>query len=360
MASSGSAVESAVESAAARPGGPPAGAGTERFEVVVVGGGQAGLSVGYHLARRGLRFVILDAHARIGDAWRTRWDSLRLFTPARFDGLAGMPFPAPAHAFPTKDAMADYLEAYAARFALPVRTGVAVDRLSRSGGRFVLAAGARRFEAEQVVVAMSDWQRPRLPPFAPELDPGIVQLHSSAYRNPAQLRAGGVLVVGAGNSGAEIALDVAPAHRTWLSGRATGHLPFRIDGPVARLLLRPLFRGVFHRLLTVDTPVGRRARPKLLARACRSSASGPGTWPPPRSSASPGPWACGTGGPCWRTAARWRWRTSSGAPDSTPASPGSISPSSRGPGRSTSAAWPPASPGCTSSAWPSSPRRPRP
>jgi len=265
MTSSGSAVESAVASAAERPGGPPAVAGTERFEVVVVGGGQAGLSVGYHLARRGLRFVILDAHARIGDAWRTRWDSLRLFTPARFDGLAGMPFPAPAHAFPTKDAMADYLEAYAARFALPVRTGVAVDRLSRSGGRFVLAAGARRFEAEQVVVAMSDWQRPRLPPFAPELDPGIVQLHSSAYRNPAQLRAGGVLVVGAGNSGAEIALDVAPAHRTWLSGRATGHLPFRIDGPVARLLLRPLFRGVFHRLLTVDTPVGRRARPKLLA-----------------------------------------------------------------------------------------------
>jgi putative flavoprotein involved in K+ transport len=237
----------------------------ERIQTIVIGGGQAGLSVGYHLARRGLPFVILDANERIGDSWRKRWDSLRLFTPARFDGLAGMPFPASPNAFPTKDEMADYLAAYAARFDLPVRSGVKVDGLSRRGERFVVTAGDLRFEADQVVVAMSNWQEPRVPPFAGELDPGIVQLHSSAYRSPSQLRDGGVLVVGAGNSGAEIAAEVARSHPTWLSGRDTGHLPFRIDGRLARLLIRPLFRVVFHRVLTVDTPIGRKQRPKLLA-----------------------------------------------------------------------------------------------
>ena len=131
----------------------------ERIETIVIGGGQAGLSVGYHLARRGLPFVILEANERIGDSWRQRWDSLRLFSPARFDGLAGMPFPAPAHSFPTKDEMADYLESYAAKFKLPVRTGVKVERLSRRGDMFVAAAGDRWFEAKYVVVAMADFQR---------------------------------------------------------------------------------------------------------------------------------------------------------------------------------------------------------
>ncbi len=112
-----------------------------RFDVIVIGGGQAGLSVGYHLARRGLRFVILDGHARIGDAWRKRWDSLRLFSPARHDGLDGMPFPAPPTSCPTKDEMADYLEAYAAHFELPVLTGVTVNRLSRVGEHFVDRGG---------------------------------------------------------------------------------------------------------------------------------------------------------------------------------------------------------------------------
>ncbi len=105
---------------------------TERVNTVVVGAGQAGLSVGYHLARRGVPFVILDASQRIGDVWRHRWDSLRLFTPARFAGLDGMPFPAPRDSFPTKDAMGDYLEAYARRFALPVRSSVRVTRVSRT------------------------------------------------------------------------------------------------------------------------------------------------------------------------------------------------------------------------------------
>ena len=239
---------------------------TERFDVIVIGGGQAGLSVGYHLAKAGLRFVILDANARVGDSWRHRWDSLRLFTPARYDGLVGMPFPAPPHSFPTKDEMADYLEAYARSFALPVRHGVRVERLWRDGDLLAANAGGRRFEAPQVVVAMSSYQRPAVPAFAGELDPSIVQLHSSAYRGPAQLRDGGVLVVGAGNSGAEIAFEAARTHTTWLAGRNPGQVPFRIDGFAARHLLAPLvFRLVFHRLLTLDTPFGRKARPKVVS-----------------------------------------------------------------------------------------------
>ena len=239
----------------------------ERIQTVVIGGGQAGLSVGYHLARRGLPFVILEANPRIGDTWRTRWDSLRLFTPALYDGIAGMPFPAPPRTFPTKDEMADYLEAYAARFALPVRTGVAVDRLVREGDRYVVTAGNRSFEADHVVVAMATYQRRRVPAFAAELDPGVVQLHSLDYRNRSQLRPGGVLIVGAGNSGSEIALELARAgHQTWLSGRDTGHIPFRIEGVAGRFVLVHLvLRVVFHRVLTTDTPIGRKARPKIVS-----------------------------------------------------------------------------------------------
>jgi putative flavoprotein involved in K+ transport len=237
----------------------------ERAETIVIGGGQAGLSVGYHLSRRGLPFLILEANQRIGDSWRSRWDSLRLFTPARFDGLAGMPFPAPAHAFPTKDEMANYLESYAARFNLPIRTGVKVDRLTKRGNKFVVSAGNREFEAENVVVAMADFQSPRVPSFASELDPAIVQLHSSEYRNLEQLREGAVLVAGAGNSGAEIAIEVARLHATWMAGRETGQVPFRIDGVAARVVLVPfLFRVVFHRVLTIKTPMGRKARPNAL------------------------------------------------------------------------------------------------
>jgi putative flavoprotein involved in K+ transport len=238
--------------------------GSEHVETIIIGGGQAGLSVGYHLAQRGLPFVILDAGKQIGDAWRKRWDSLRLFTPARYNGLPGMPFPAPGHYFPTKDEMADYLEAYATHFKLPVRTGVRVDRLSRQDGRFMLAAGDLRFEADNVVVAMANYQSARMPGFAQELDPGINQLHSSAYRNPSQLQGDGVLIVGAGNSGSEIALEVAREHPTWMSGRDTGHLPFRIDGVVGRTLLVPLvLRLLFHRVLTTNTPLGRKVRHKF-------------------------------------------------------------------------------------------------
>jgi putative flavoprotein involved in K+ transport len=240
----------------------------EHVETVVIGGGQAGLSVGHHLARQERPFLILDANQRVGDAWRKRWDSLRLFTPARYNALAGMAFPAPAHSFPTKDEVADYLEAYAARFQLPVRTGVRVDRLLREDGRFVVTAGDRSWEADNAVVAMSTFQVPRVPPFATGLSPEIVQLHSAGYRNPSQLQEGGVLVVGAGNSGAEIALEVAGRHPTWLAGKESGHVPFRIESAAARLVFQPLlFQVVGHRVLTVDTPIGRKLRPRLLSHA---------------------------------------------------------------------------------------------
>jgi len=240
----------------------------ERVHTVIVGGGQAGLSVGYFLTKRKIPFVILDAGARVGDGWRNRWDSLSLFSPARFNGLAGMPFPAPRFAFPTKDEMADYLESYGERFRLPVRNNVAVDRVWKEGNHFMISADDMLIEAEHVVVAMSNYQEPRVPEFASELAPKIVQIHSRDYRNLRQLRKGGVLVVGAGNSGAEIALECARGgHRTWLSGRDVGHVPFRIASAVAKHAIVPLlFRFIFHRLLTVDTPMGRKARRNMVSR----------------------------------------------------------------------------------------------
>jgi putative flavoprotein involved in K+ transport len=234
----------------------------ERIDTVIVGGGQAGLAVGYHLARLGRAFVILDAGERIGDAWRRRWSSLRLFSPARYDGLPGWRFPAPGWSFPTKDEMADYLEAYAERFELPVRTGVHVDAVWKEEDRFVVAAGERRFEAAQVVIASGAHRIPRTPEFAPALDPRIRQMHSSRYRDPSDLRDGTVLVVGAGNSGAEIAFDVAATHRTLLSGRHLPEIPVRHGSRRARVFL-PVIRFLGHRVLTRRTPVGRRVGPKV-------------------------------------------------------------------------------------------------
>jgi putative flavoprotein involved in K+ transport len=232
---------------------------SERFETVIIGGGQAGLAVGYHLARRERPFVILEANERIGDSWRGRWDSLRLFTP-RYNGLPGMSFSAPVRSYPTKDEVADYIEAYAARFHLPVRTGVLVDRVCREGDRYVVTSGDRIFEADDVVVATGPYQTPRVPDFSVEIDRGIVQLHTSEYRNPSQLAGGGVLVVGAGNSGAEIALEASSTHPTWLSGRDTGQeAPFRV-GSLADRLFTPPFWFLVTYVFTTKTSVGRKLR----------------------------------------------------------------------------------------------------
>ena len=230
--------------------------------MIVIGGGQAGLAIGYHLSRQRRDFVILDAHQRIGDAWRRRWDSLRLFTPAKYNGLPGMPFPGDRLAFPTKDELADYLQAYATRFALPVHTGVRVDRLHRVGGHYVVTAGDRRWEAVQVVVATGGCQVPAVPDFAHRIEPAVRQLHSSSYRGPGQLTAGDVLVVGLGNSGAEIALDVSHTHRTWVAGSPSAEIPFR-HGRVAARFALPLVRFVGLHVLNQGNPIGRRIIPKM-------------------------------------------------------------------------------------------------
>jgi putative flavoprotein involved in K+ transport len=262
-------VEPLIESGEAfrRLGGLASPAARERYDVVVIGGGQAGLAVGYYLRKRGLRFLIVDASERVGDSWRKRWDSLRLFTPAKLDSIVGMRFPAPPNSFPTKDEMADYLEAYAAKFELPVRTGTRVERLFRRDGGYVVRTNTGEIEADQVVVAMANYQAHRVPRFATELRSDVVQLHSFDYRNPAQLRDGPVLIVGAGNSGAEIAKELVGRHEIWMSGRSTGEAPFRMDSFAARAFLaRFLLRVVFHRVLTVKTPMGRKARPQIMTR----------------------------------------------------------------------------------------------
>jgi putative flavoprotein involved in K+ transport len=239
----------------------------ESFKVIVIGAGQAGLSTGYFLAKNNIRFLILDANQRVGDSWRKRWNSLKLFTPAKFNGLAGMPFPSDPNYFPTKDEMGDYLEDYARHFNLPVRNNIKVDGLSREGSRYFITAGEEQFEAEHVVIAMSNYQVPKVPKFAKDLNPDIVQIHSFDYRDPSQLQEGSVLVVGAGNSGSELALESARNnHEVWLSGRDTGHIPFDINSALAKLIMiRLVLRFVFHRILTTGTPVGRKARPKIVS-----------------------------------------------------------------------------------------------
>jgi putative flavoprotein involved in K+ transport len=238
----------------------------ETIDTLVIGGGQAGLAVGYHLSERGIPFLILDANQRTGDSWRNRWDSLRLFTPHMVTRLPGMRYPETGWAFATKDELADYLESYARHFELPIRHGARVERLSRDGGRFLVKAGDTEIEADNVVVAMSSWQRSRTPAFASELDPGIVQLHVAAYKNPSQLRDGDVLVVGAGNSGAEVAMELSADHHVLLSGPSTGATPFRPEKLSGRILMPLMGFVVLHRLLSIATPLGRKARPKMLAK----------------------------------------------------------------------------------------------
>jgi len=236
---------------------------SEQHETIVIGGGQAGLAVGYFLKRRGQPFVILDGAEHIGDSWRGRWDSLRLYSPASRDGLPGMAFPAPRASYPAADEMADYLEAYATQHELPVRNGVTVTSLTKEGGGYVARAGDACYRANNVVVATGVFRRPCVPAFAVELDPNVEQLHSSEYRNPSQLEAGPVLVVGASHSGSDIAYELAAAgHAVALCGPDTGQLPAPIETRRGRLLFRALFLVGTH-LLTVDTPLGRRMRPAI-------------------------------------------------------------------------------------------------
>lgn len=230
-------------------------------DTLVVGGGQTGLIVGHALRERGVDHTIVDANPRVGDAWRNRWDSLRLFTQAFMNGLPGMDFPGPKNEFVTKDQIADYLERYADEMNLDIRSGVRVERLTRDGETFVAETTAGEVRARSAIVAMADYQRPRVPPFASTLDPGVLQMHSSEYENPSRLQEGPVLVVGLGNSGADIALDVAEAGReTIVAGKEKGAIPFRLEGWFGRNLGTRLVRFAMVKILNTSTPMGRRVR----------------------------------------------------------------------------------------------------
>jgi len=233
---------------------------SEKVQVVIVGGGQAGLATAYELKRRSVgSFAVLEGAQRVGDQWRARWDSLRLFTPARHDALPGSIFPGPPDSFPTKDEVAAYLVMYARHNALPVRTGVRVQSIKRVARDYLVETSAGPIEAEHVVVA-TGYERPEIPALAAQVDPDIRQLHAAAYRNPAQL-VGDVLVVGAGTSGVEISIEAAQSgHRTTLAGRSTGAIP-----PIFYAFKGNVFWFYATRVASVSTPVGRRMKPLVLS-----------------------------------------------------------------------------------------------
>ena len=204
---------------------------TIRRDVVVVGGGQAGLAIGHHLARQGVNFTILEAADEPAAAWRARWDSLELFTPARYSGLPGLPFPGDPDRYPTRDEVAGYLTEYARHFGLPVELGSRVRSVSKAGAGYLVELDGRTYEAGQVVVATGPFQVPFTPPLAGQLDPRTAQMHSSAYRSPSGLPGGTVLVVGGGNTGFQIAAELSASREVHLSiGSRQTPLPQRVLG----------------------------------------------------------------------------------------------------------------------------------
>ncbi|MGH2754094.1 MAG: flavin-containing monooxygenase [Actinomycetota bacterium] len=228
-------------------------------DVVVVGGGQAGLAMGYHLRRAGLDFKILDGAERVGESWRRRWDSLVLFTSARYSALPGMPFPAPSAAYPTKDQVADYLEDYATGSSLPIVPNSLVTSLARDDGLFVVRTGTGEYRAHQVVVATGPFQEPVIPPVASGLAPEVFQIHSSRYPRPNQIPGSRVLMVGGGNSGFQIAAELSATHKVDLAlGAKAPMLPQRILGRDLFWWLDKI--GVSH--VPADSRLGRRLRSK--------------------------------------------------------------------------------------------------
>ena len=204
---------------------------SHRRDVVVVGGGQAGLALGHHLAKRGVDFVILEAASEPAAAWRGRWDSLRLFTPARYSGLPGLPFPGDPDRYPSREDVVDYLTAYAERFGLPVELGSPVRSVAPRAGGYRVDLGDRSYEAGQVVIATGPFQVPFLPPLSDRLDPRVPAMHSVEYRSPQDVRYGRVLIVGGGNTGFQIAEELSESHEVHLSiGSRQTPLPQRIFG----------------------------------------------------------------------------------------------------------------------------------
>jgi putative flavoprotein involved in K+ transport len=233
------------------------------YDAIVVGGGQAGLAAGYFLAQRKLNYVILDENKQTGQSWRNRWDSLRLFTPSQNDYLPGMKFPGPNFYFPTKNEIGDYLETYAGKFGLNVQFDMKVNRLSRNNNGYHVSASGTDFHAKNVIIATGAFNNPYRPAFSQQIDPGILQLHSVDYRNPNSIPVQSVLVVGAGNSGAEISLELAKmGKQVWLSGRDVGRIP---ADKVGRLFGGRLYWWFLHKVMSIRTPIGRRMKANVLA-----------------------------------------------------------------------------------------------
>jgi len=246
---------------------------TTRYNAVVIGGGQAGLAAAYCLANAGQTLTVLDAHQRAGEAWRRRWDSLRLFSPAQYDGLPGLPFPAANGTFPTKDEMAAYLEYYVDHFALPVEYGVEVTHVRLHDGGFLVECNDRCLLADNVVVATGAYSRPRIPDFARELRSEIQQLDATTYRRPSDVAANSVLVVGFGTSGADIARELSVSGReVRIAGRPTVQIlaklvPALFEGATPlRRLAGKAYWGYLHHVLTIDTPLGRKAGAVIASR----------------------------------------------------------------------------------------------
>ena len=229
----------------------------DRFEVAVVGAGQAGLAMGFFLAKEGRHFTILEGADSIGAAWRTRWDSLVLFTPRRYDSLPGLQFPGNPDGYPERDEVIEYLEKYASTLELPVQLDSPVQTLTPIAGGFLLDLGTRTIEAQQVVVATGPFQVPRVPAFASALAPDVFQVHSTGYQRPSDVPEGTVVVVGGGNTGFQIAKELSTTHRVHLAiGSRQTPLP-------QRLLGRDLFwwltkTGLIEK--TAESRIGRRAR----------------------------------------------------------------------------------------------------
>jgi putative flavoprotein involved in K+ transport len=245
---------------------------TERREVVVVGGGQAGLAIGYFLARHGRDFTILEAAEEPAAAWRERWDSLKLFTPARYDALPGLAFPGDSGNYPSRGEVAAYLTNYVRHFALPIELGSRVRSICKRNGSYLVELDDRTYEADQVVVATGPFQVPRVPPIAERLDPDVVQLHSSAYRTPQAIGRGPVLVVGGGNTGFQIAEELAGSYEVHVSiGSRQTPLPQRILGrdlfwylEAAGLIRKTTASRIGRRMEGRDTLIG--SSPRALRR----------------------------------------------------------------------------------------------
>lgn len=231
---------------------------TERYDVVAVGAGQAGLAIGHSLAEQRRRFLILEASGAVGSAWRRRWDSLVLFTPRRYDTLPGLPFPGDPDGYPTRDEVVAYLERYAEHFELPIECSSPVRSLTRNGSSFMLDAGGRTIHADRVVVATGPFQDPVVPALAGGLADGVFQTHSADYRRPEDVPGRRVLVVGGGNTGFQIAMELAAAGREahLAIGSHQTPLPQRLLGRDVFWWLTKL--GLLSK--TAESRVGRRAR----------------------------------------------------------------------------------------------------